>query len=161
MTQIRPMLPSDWPPVRHIYERGIATGIATFETKIPDWEQWNEKHITTCRLVACREEKVVGWAALSPVSHRWVYRGVGEVSVYVHPDFRGRSIGFQLMKTLIAQSEKAGFWTLQSGIFSENKASILLHLKVNFREIGYREKVAQLDGVWKDNVLMERRSPLF
>lgn len=148
----------DWESVAQIYKEGIATGYATFETNTPTYDDWDKNHLRSCRLVAEREGKIAGWAALSPVSSRCVYGGVGEVSVYVGIDFHGLGIGKMLMKNLILESEKAGLWTLQSGMFPENTASIKLHEKVGFRKIGYREKVGKLHGVWKDNLIYERRS---
>ena len=158
MVTIRPMNKADWPRVSEIYSEGISTGYATFETSVPDYETWNVNHLTSCRLVAERNGHVVGWAALSPVSGRCVYGGVAEVSVYVGLNSHGYGIGKMLMDHLILDSEKEGLWTLQSGIFPDNTGSIKLHEKVGFRKIGYREKVGQLHGVWKDNLLFERRS---
>jgi L-amino acid N-acyltransferase YncA len=155
---ITPMLPDHWLEVAHIYGLGIATGIATFEQSIPTWEQWDKVHMKTCRLVALEGDTVVGWAALSPVSGRCVYGGVAEVSVYVHTAHGGKGIGTRLMQALIIQSEAEGFWTLQSGIFQENKASRELHKKVGFREIGFRERIGKKEGQWFNNILMERRS---
>ena len=152
------MSDAHWPAVAEIYKQGIATGFATFEKEIPSYEQWNKNHISCCRLVALSNDNVAGWAALSPVSGRCVYGGVAEVSIYIAEAARGLGIGYLLMEELIAASENAGFWTLQSGIFPENKASIKLHEKAGFRFLGRRERVGQLDGVWKDNVLFERRS---
>lgn len=156
--QIRPMQPNDWSSVSKIYAEGIATGFATFETDIPTYDSWDSAHMKSCRLVAVLGNKILGWAALSPVSSRCVYGGVGEVSVYVGNENRGMGVGKLLMEALIKESEKEGLWTLQSGIFPENKGSIELHKKVGFRYIGKREKVGKLDGEWKDNVLFERRS---
>jgi len=155
---IRTMEPADWKAVSEIYKEGILTGFATFETEVPSWDQWNSNHIAVCRLVARYEDQILGWAALSPVSSRCVYGGVAEVSVYVAKNARGKQIGEQLLRELIAQSEKEGYWTLQSGIFPENTASIGLHKKCGFRKIGFRERIARLNGVWKDNILMEKRS---
>jgi phosphinothricin acetyltransferase len=152
------MQPEDWPQVRAIYLDGIATGHATFETTAPDWQQWDAGHLTDCRLVARNEEKILGWAALSAVSRRRVYAGVAEVSVYVAADARGQGLGDRLMAELIAASEPCGIWTLQSSIFPENQASIALHLKYGFREVGRRERIAKLQGRWRDTVLLERRS---
>lgn len=149
---------SDWPAVSKIYEQGIDTGMATFEKEIPEWDHWNQHHIESCRLVAKAAGKIVGWAALSAVSSRCVYGGVAEVSVYVDINARGNRVGEQLLRNLISESEKQGYWTLQSGIFPENKASLALHEKCGFRKIGYRERIGQLDGLWKDNILMEKRS---
>lgn len=155
---IRNMHVDDWPPVQSIYWDGIQTGIATFETTIPSWEKWNAGHLPFGRLVAVCEEIIVGWVALSPVSTRAVYRGVAEVSIYVDNSFRQRRVGSTLLQQLIEVSEAHGIWTLQSSIFRENIASHRLHERLGFRTIGYREKVAQRDGHWKDNVLLERRS---
>ena len=155
---IRTMEPADWKAVSEIYKEGILTGFATFETEVPSWDQWNSNHIAVCRLVAVAGKKVKGWAALSAVSSRCVYGGVAEVSVYVAKNARGKQIGEQLIRELIAQSEKEGYWTLQSGIFPENTASIGLHKKCGFRKIGFRERIARQNGVWKDNILMEKRS---
>ena len=149
---------ADWPAVSDIYTQGIATGYATFETEVPSFEEWNKNHLSSCRLIAERSGEVAGWAALSPVSGRCVYGGVAEVSVYVANKFHGLGIGKVLMKHLILESEKAGLWTLQSGIFPENVGSIKLHEKVGFRKIGFREKVGKLHGNWKDNLIFERRS---
>jgi len=155
---IRPMKADDWKAVSQIYAEGIATGLATFEKTVPTYESWDLAHMKSCRLVAVQANLILGWAALSPVSSRCVYGGVAEVSVYTGKDSRGMGIGKLLMETLIAESEKEGIWTLQSGIFPENKGSIRLHEKVGFRHIGKRERVGNLDGIWKDNVLFERRS---
>ena len=158
MVEIQQMKPSDWLAVADIYKQGIETGMATFETTVPQWEQWNENHIESCRLIAKIDDKTVGWAALSAVSSRCVYGGVAEVSVYVSSLLRGKKIGEYLLKNLIDQSEEQGYWTLQSGIFPENLSSIRLHEKLGFRKIGYKERIGQLDGDWKDNILMEKRS---
>lgn len=155
---IDPMLPKHWPQVQAIYLEGIATGQATFETTAPDWPGWDESHLAKCRLVAIREEKVLGWAALSAVSKRKVYAGVAEVSVYIASDARGIGVGNALMSALIPASEAEGIWTLQSAVFPENTASIALHLKHGFREVGRRERIAKLHGIWRDTVLLERRS---
>ena len=156
--RIRPMKPSDWEVVSQIYEEGIRTGVATFETAAPSYESWDNAHVGSCRLVAEENQVILGWAAISPVSSRCVYGGVGEVSVYVSAESRGKGVGKALMKQLILESENAGFWTLQSGIFPENQNSIKLHEKVGFRYIGRRERVGKLDGHWKDNLLFEKRS---
>jgi len=156
---IREMKPEDWQIVRSIYEEGIATELATFETQSPEWEKWDKAHIQTCRLVA--EEYslgIVGWAALSPVSNREVYSGVMEVSVYVAQASRGKGIGKKLLQRLIKDSEANGIWTLQSAILSENEASIRLHLISGFRLVGKRERLGKLNKQWRDVVLMERRS---
>ncbi len=148
----------DWQAIAAIYKQGIDTGMATFETETPSWSTWDTKFLKSCRLAAWLDHTLVGWAALSLVSERSVYRGVTEVSVYIDSTFNGKGVGKQLMINLIDESEKAGIWTLQSGIFRENKASIYLHKNVGFRHIGYREKVGQRNGVWFDNIIMERRS---
>lgn len=155
---IRSMQASDWEQVHQIYTEGIATGIATFETNAPNYESWDKAHVSSCRLVAEEDGNILGWAALSPVSSRCVYGGVGEVSVYISAKSRGRGVGKLLMEQLIEESENAGFWTIQSGVFPENKASIKLHEKVGFRYIGRRERVGKIHGVWKDNLLFEKRS---
>ncbi len=156
--QIVPMLDPHWPAVREIYEEGIATRNATFETTVPEWPEWDTQHLRTCRLVALRGGKIVGWAALSAVSSRQVYRGVAEVSVYIAGGAKGQGIGSALLAALIAESERNGIWTLQAGILAENAASIHLHEKIGFRIVGRREKIGQLDGQWRDTILMERRS---
>ncbi|NAS10669.1 GNAT family N-acetyltransferase [Poritiphilus flavus] len=156
--RIRKMVAEDWEGVARIYAEGIATGFATFEKQVPSYADWDQNHLSSCRLVAQEGEELLGWAALSPVSSRCVYGGVGEVSVYVGEQARGKGVGESLMKELIVQSEAEGLWTLQSGIFPENLGSIKLHEKVGFRKIGKRERIGNLDGVWKDNVLFERRS---
>jgi phosphinothricin acetyltransferase len=157
---ITALTPEHWPAVRAIYEEGIATGNATFEETAPDWDQWNAKHHTHSRLVAIDSEGVTGWVALSPVSPRYVYRGVAEVSIYIASRARGRGVGRALMAAVIAASEAAGIWTLQSGIFPENTASIHLHASCGFRRIGERERVGCLAGRWRSTVLMERRSAI-
>jgi len=158
---IRQMLDSDWQEVARIYFEGIATGIATFEHIVPSYDNWNASHLKTCRFVAVNDNEVLGWAALSPVSGRCVYGGVAEVSVYIGENTRGQGIGIALMQKLIEQSEAEGYWTLQSGIFPENKASIKLHEKVGFRFLGQRERIGKtIQGEWKDNLLFERRSKI-
>lgn len=155
---IRPLLSPDWPTVNAIYTQGIATGIATFETQAPaSWSIWDEKYLTACRFVAVINNLVVGWIALTPFSKRDVYRGVAEISLYVADQHRGQGIGKSLLLHLLQASEQAGFWTLQSAIFATNPASIQLHLQLGFRLVGVREKIAMRDGIWHDNVLLERR----
>lgn len=154
------MLPTDWEQVRTIYLQGIATGLATFEQSAPDWPAWDATRLTAPRLVARKDDgSLAGWAALSPVSSRCVYGGVAEVSVYVAESQRGRGVGLALLNALIEQSETAGLWTLQAGIFPENTASVALHHRCGFRTVGRREKLGQLDGQWRDVLLLERRSP--
>lgn len=152
------MRPCDWEFVRAIYLEGIATGEATFETEAPDWERWDAGHLPQCRLVARNSDGVLGWAALSPVSKREVYAGVAEVSVYVAESARRRGVGGALMRALIEASERHGVWTMQSSVFPENHASVALHLKHGFREVGRRERIARRHGVWRDTVVLERRS---
>jgi phosphinothricin acetyltransferase len=151
------MTANDWEQVRSIYLEGIRSGNSTFETNAPSWEKWNEGHLPFARLVMRDEETVIGWAALSPVSKRDVYRGVAEVTVYVTDSARGKGIGRALLEALIAESEKNGIWTLQASIFPENTASVELHLRCGFREVGRRERIAMLRGVWRDTILFERR----
>jgi L-amino acid N-acyltransferase YncA len=155
---IEPLTADHWKAVRSIYLQGIATGNATFQQTVPDWQEWGEGHLPTCRLVARSERETVGWAALSPVSRRPVYRGVAEVSIYVAESARGCGIGARLMARLIADSEAEGIWTLQAGIFPENTASIELHAKAGFRVVGKRSRLGSMNGRWRDVVLMERRS---
>jgi phosphinothricin acetyltransferase len=156
--EIAALRSSDWESVSRIYAEGIATGHATFETAIPSWEEWDGAHLATPRLVARDAERTLGWAALSPVSGRCVYGGVAEVSVYVAAAARGRGVGRSLLEALVAQSEAAGLWTLQAGVFPENEASLAIHRLCGFREVGRRERIGKLGGVWRDVVLLERRS---
>jgi len=149
---------SDWEQVRAIYLEGIATGNATFETNAPDWDAWNAAHLPFGRLVARADHAVIGWAALSPVSSRGVYAGVAEVSIYIGAVARGQGVGRALLPRLIEESEHWGIWTLQAGILAENTASLALHQGCGFREVGRREKPGKLHGVWRDVVLLERRS---
>ncbi len=157
---INKMTDSDWHDVSRIYGLGIATGDATFESEIPSWENWNNSHLMKCRLIATYNDTTVGWAALSPVSSRCVYGGVAEVSVYVDTSHTGKGIGAKLLEALIAGSEKEGLWTLQSGVFPENIASLNIHNKLGFRTIGYKEKIGKMKGIWRDNILLERRSKI-
>lgn len=156
--KIRPLFLTDWETVSHIYKEGMETGIATFETQVPDWKTWNAKFLSECRLVAEENNKVLGWAVLSPTSKRSVYKGVAEVTIYVDQKCTHQGIGSVLLKALIEESEQKGFWTLQSIIFVKNKGSIRLHEKLGFRVVGIRERIAQRNGTWYDTVLMERRS---
>jgi phosphinothricin acetyltransferase len=155
---IEKMRPDDWDQVKSIYLEGIATRNATFETEAPEWDQWDASHLPHSRLVARSGNSIVGWAALSPVSARRVYAGVAEVSVYVRQESIGQGVGGALLNSLISSSERNGIWTLQAGIFPENISSIALHSKCGFREVGRRERVGKLDGVWRDTLLFERRS---
>ena len=153
------MTERDWREVRAIYESGIATGHATFQTEAPSWDDWDRGHLSSCRLVARDDSGVViGWAALSPVSARPVYAGVAEVSVYVAENARGMGIGRRLLEALIATSEADGRWTLQAGIFPENVASLRVHESCGFRVVGRREHIGAHRGNWRDVMLLERRS---
>ena len=152
------MRASDWEQVRAIYLEGIRSGHSTFETDAPSWEMWDEGHLQIPRLVMRDDEMVLGWAVLSPVSKRHVYRGVAEVTVYVSENAQAQGIGRTLLEALIDESEKNGIWTLQASIFPENTASVQLHLRCGFREVGRRERIAMLNGVWRDTLLFERRA---
>lgn len=160
MISIRKMTTEDLNQVIEIYSQGIKTKTATFQTDAPDVETWDQSHLPEGRLVAVDDRnKLAGWVALTPVSSRCVYRGVAEVSVYIAEDARGKGVGAHLLDVIIKESEKMGIWTLQSGIFEINEASIALHKKCGFRMVGTREKIAQdSDGIWRNTVLMERRS---
>ncbi len=156
--RLRTMTKNDWPSVAEIYKQGIETGNATFETEIPAWEKWNAGHLPGCRIVATIDDSVIAWAALSPVSGRCVYAGVAEVSVYVADKFQGLKIGTKLLERIISESERGGIWTLQAGIFPENKASIKMHENLGFRIVGFRELIGKMEGIWRDTLLLERRS---
>lgn len=162
---VRPMTPADWPAVRAIYAEGIATGDATFETSPPAWAAWDAGHTPEHRFVAVDAPDaadaggaVLGWVACSPVSDRCVYAGVLELSVYVAAAARGRGVGSALLAALVTSTEAAGVWTLQTGIFPENTASLALHAKHGFRVVGTRERIGRMNGTWRDTVLLERRS---
>ncbi|MFL1997239.1 GNAT family N-acetyltransferase [Lysinibacillus irui] len=155
---IRKMEKEDLKEVLNIYKEGIETGMATFETTVPSEQVWDERHHETLRFVAEEHNRIVGWIGISPVSTRAVYSGVGEVSVYISSDSKGKGIASKLFKILIEESEKEGFWTLQSSIFAINASSIQLHKKMGFRVVGTREKIAQLHGKWHDTILMEKRN---
>jgi L-amino acid N-acyltransferase YncA len=156
---IRELRSEDWPAVRAIYEEGIRGGNATFETETPSWEGWDAAH-PELRLVAECDDSVVGWAALSPASARRCYRGVGDVSVYVAAEARGSGLGRELLAALVERSEAAGYWTLSAGVFPENEASIRLHTACGFRAVGVRERIGESGGVWRNVLLLERRSTL-
>ena len=155
---IHQMTTADWPRVKEIYLEGIATGHATFETEAPSLAEWDKAHLPFARLIARHVDAIVGWAALSPVSQRCVYGGVAEVSVYVSTSARGIGIGRKLLDALINESEQNGIWTLQAGIFPENVGSLALHQRCGFREVGRRERIGKMNGVWRDTILLERRS---
>jgi L-amino acid N-acyltransferase YncA len=156
--ELRPLEPEDWPVVAEIYWDGMRDGLATFETEVPAWEQWDSAHLPGQRIVAELLGEVVGWAALAPASTRRCYAGVAEDSVYVARSARGLGIGRALLEALIARSEAAGIWMIQTSIFPENRASLALHWRCGFRVVGTRERIAKRDGIWRDTVLLERRS---
>jgi L-amino acid N-acyltransferase YncA len=157
---VRNMLNSDSQKVLEIYRMGLETKNATFETAVPSWQEWDSKHLRHSRFVSEEDGIIAGWAALSPFSSREVYRGVAELSIYVATGFRGKKIGSALMERLIASSELYGIWTLVSSVFPENEATLKLHAKFGFREIGRRERIAKLEGIWRDTILLERRSTI-
>lgn len=158
MITIEPMLPAQAPILLDIYRQGIRSGMATFETSVPEWPAFDAKYLPHSRIVAIEEGEITGWAALSPVSARECYAGVAEVSVYVAEAHQRKGIGRILLMALISESENNGIWSLLSVIHEENRASIHLHEQGGFRYIGYRERIAQLDGIWRTTVMMERRS---
>ena len=159
MAEIRPLTTADWPAVERIFAEGIATGDATFESNPPTWAEFDVARLPGHRLVAVENGEVVGWAALSPTSHRACYAGVVEHSVYVAEKARGRGLGKALLRELIAGADAAGLWTIQASVFPENEATLALHRALGFRVVGRRERIAQRDGVWRDTILLERRSP--
>lgn len=156
--QIITMLPDHWDAVKQIYEEGIATANATFQTSAPSWDEWDAAHAAKPRLVAMENNTLLGWAAITPVSSRCVYAGVGEVSVYVAAAARNKGVGKQLLQTLIVASENENYWTLQAGIFPENPASLAMHQSAGFRIVGTRERIGKMNGIWRDTVLLEKRS---
>jgi L-amino acid N-acyltransferase YncA len=156
--EIVPLLPDHWDGVARIYAEGIATGDATFETEVPSWEAWDAAHLPAHRFVAVDDGHVLGWVAVSPVSGRCVYAGVVENSVYVDAEARGRGVGRALLAELVASTEAAGIWTIQTGVFPENEASVRLHERAGFRVVGRRERLGQLNGVWREVLFLERRS---
>jgi phosphinothricin acetyltransferase len=158
MVEIAAMGAPDWERVAAIYAQGIATGVATFETETPTWGEWDNAHLSLGRIVARSAGEIVGWAALAPVSRRACYRGVAEVSVYVASDARGKGVGTALMKRLADDAAAGGIWTLQATVFPENDASLALHERVGFRVVGRRQLIAQLGGIWRDTLLLERRA---
>lgn len=158
---IEEMKPDDWEAVSQIYYEGILTKNATFQNEVPTWDEWNESHLKSCRIVAKSQGIIVGWAALSPISKRPVFKGVAEDSVYIKDGYRGQGVAKTLMNHLIKQSEIEGIWTLEAKIFPENKESVALHEKFGFISVGIREKIGQMvSGQWRDIVVMERRSKI-
>jgi L-amino acid N-acyltransferase YncA/DNA-binding transcriptional ArsR family regulator len=155
---VRALVPADWPAVRRIYAEGIATGTATFETVVPPRASLDAKWLPGQRWVAVLDGEVAGWTALSPVSARECYAGVAESAVYVAGGARGRGVGTALVRTQVAAADAAGLWTLQSAIFTVNRASIALHHAAGYRTVGVRERIGRLGGVWHDTVLIERRA---
>lgn len=156
----RSMKKEDWTSIAEIYKQGIETSNATFQRDIPSWDEWNSGHLKVCRIVAAIDDEIIGWAALTAVSSRIVYAGVAEVSVYVSYHFQGQKIGSSLLESLITESEKEGFWTLQAGIFPENLPSLKIHENLGFRKVGFREKIGNMNGIWRDTILLERRSKI-
>jgi L-amino acid N-acyltransferase YncA len=156
--ELRDLRPDDWPEVARIFAEGIRTGNATFETEVPTWEAWDAAHLPAHRFVAEQEGRVVGWIALAPVSSRCCYTGVAEVSAYVGEQARGEGVGTALLTRLIESSERDGIWTLETGVFPENEASLRLLQRFGFRAVGMRERIGQLRGIWRDVTFLERRS---
>ncbi|MCZ8536867.1 N-acetyltransferase family protein [Paenisporosarcina quisquiliarum] len=157
---IRHMRATDWPEVKEIYEEGIKSKNATFETQAPSYGKWMETSHPDCHLVVEEHNRVLAWAKVLYTSARPVYSGVGEVSIYVHPDAKGKGVGKRLLQELIKVSEENGFWTLKAVIFPENEASIKLHKSCGFREVGVHERLGKMGGVWRDNTLLEKRSTI-
>ena len=155
---LRDLRPDDWPEVARIFEEGIRTGNATFETEVPSWEAWDDAHLPAHRLVAERDGRVVGWIALAPVSLRKCYAGVAEVSAYVAEEARGEGVGRELLAALIESSERGGIWTLETGVFPENEPSLRLLQRFGFRVVGTRERIGRMHGMWRDVIFLERRS---
>lgn len=155
---IENMTANDWNQVCAVYMQGIESGKATFQTEVPTWESFDQTHTQNCRLVAREDSKIIGWTALTPISNKCAYKGVAELSIYVANEARGKGIGNHLLESLIKESEKQGYWTLQACIVSDNQASLRLHQKHGFRIVGYREKIGMIKGEWRDSILLERRS---
>jgi phosphinothricin acetyltransferase len=156
--ELRDLRPDDWPEVARIFEEGIATGNATFETEVPSWEEWDGAHLAEHRFVAELDGRVCGWIAAVPVSPRRCYAGVAELSVYVGEEARGQGVGAELLAAAVESSERAGIWTLQTGVFPENSASLALLGRFGFRAIGTQERIGRLHDIWRDVLLLERRS---
>jgi phosphinothricin acetyltransferase len=158
VVEVRDLRADDWPEVARIYREGIETGNATFETEVPSWEEWDARHLAQHRFVAEQDGRVVGWMALLPVSSRECYSGVAEVSTYVSEDARSQGVGRELLAAEIESAERSGIWTLQTSVFPENEPSLRLLRRFGFREVGVRERIGRLHGIWRDTVLVERRS---
>jgi phosphinothricin acetyltransferase len=156
---VRPFEPTDWPAVARIYEAGLATGVASFETVVPSWEQWDAGHLAVLRLVAESGAGVSGWLAVAPVSHRDCYRGVVEHSVYVDSAVHRGGVGRALLERLVRDAPGHGIWTIQTSIIAANEASLRLHEAIGFRVVGRRERIAERDGIWHDTILLELRLP--
>jgi L-amino acid N-acyltransferase YncA len=154
---LRALTEDDWPTVAEIYWDGMRDGLATFETEVPSWEEWDAAHLPEHRLVAEQLGEVVGWAALAPASKRRCYAGVVENSVYVARNLQGRGIGKALLRSLIKGARAAGIWTIQTSVFPENRASLTLHERCGFRVVGRRDRIAKRDGIWRDTVFLEVR----
>ena len=154
---VRPLQPGDFAAVATIFAEGIATGLATFETEVPSWEEWDAAHLPGHRYVAELDGEIAGWVAVVPYSRRAVYRGVGEVSVYVAERARTRGVGRALLEAVLESARDGGLWTLQVGIFTDNVASLELHRRLGFRVVGVRERIGRLDGAWRDVALLELR----
>lgn len=163
--RVRPMTQSDGDRVVEIYGLAIKSGHATFQNDPGTWESWDQGHLTECRLVACDDDMVIGWAGLSGVSNRCVYRGVAEISVYVDPNYQGQGVGRSLLAALISSSEEQGIWSLEAGIFPENKASLALHHALGFETVGLKKRIGRMAygpmaGQWRDVMLLQRRSSM-
>lgn len=155
---IRIMKAEDWQRVAEIYKEGINTGNATFQQDVPTWAEWDDAHLKSCRFIAEIDHQIAGWAALTPVSGTCVYAGVAEVSVYISNKYKGQKVGTKLLERLITASEDLKLWTLQAGIFPENTASLKIHENLGFRQVGFREKIGKMNGIWRNTVLLEKRS---
>ncbi len=156
--KIEKLTEKHWPQVSFIYQSGLATGNANFSSQIPDWRQWDASHVKNCRLIATEDGHVLGWAALTAIADSCVFAGVAEISIYIAEEWRGKGVGKILLKELIQQSEANNFWTLEARVFAENAASIKIHIDNGFRIVGSRERIGKLNGVWRDTILLERRS---
>ena len=155
-----PISKDNYNQVVEIYEEGLATKLATFETQIPNWDEWDKKFLPLCRIALVLKDEVLGWASLTAVSKRSVYCGVAEVTIYIKSSHQQKGLGKLLLDELITQSEQHGIWSLQASIFRGNDVSIRLHEKCGFRILGYKEKIAKRDGIWHDTFILERRSKI-